>query len=211
VTCSNTGYTTTAQWFLIASAQTGFTEPKSCNCNKAPVCAQKNANSPTCSLCNLLCTSPGLGAGGARQNVFASAAFCPPAATTVAQIWDCFEQAACNGATAKGDICVFGPAGAATAPCPTCPRGSKKGLLGLLGLLGLIPLLLCSSLLCLLLFCIRRNKKERDVHFATFDAGAPQVVAPVCHDFPVAHQTQTVHHATYVGPQHCAVPSGFGY
>jgi len=54
--------------------------------------------------------------------------------------------------------------------CPHKHKNSPKGLLGLLGLLGLIPLCIC----CLLLLCcfIRRKRREGDVHFATFDAGA---------------------------------------
>lgn len=77
--------------------------------------------------------------------------------------------------------------------CPECDGGSKKGLLGLLGLLGIIPLVLCSLLCCLCLLCIRRRKTEGDVHFATFDAGAP-----ACAEIPV--HTATVHTATHVGP-----------
>jgi hypothetical protein len=209
IVCSNDPLVVPANsWFLIANLFP-HSVPRSCNCNKDPVCVKRNAFSPICSKCYL--TPCNGGGSGQRQNVFASAAYCPAGTVTVAQMNDCFRQGACDGAIGAGSLCVYGPVGAGTATCPTCPDGSKKGLLGLLGLLGLIPLLLCSSLLCLLIFCIRRNKKERDVHFATFDAGAPQVVAPVCAEFPVAHQTQTVHHATYVGPQHCAVPSGFGY
>jgi len=70
----------------------------------------------------------------------------------------------------------------------SCSSGSSspKGLLGLLGLLGIIPCCLC--LLSLLLCCLRRKKREGDVHFATFDAGAScapacapvSVCAPVC-------------------------------
>jgi len=69
-----------------------------------------------------------------------------------------------------------------------CPSSSSspKGLLGLLGLLGIIPCCLC--LLSLLLCFLRRKKREGDVHFATFDAGAScapacaptSVCAPVC-------------------------------
>lgn len=58
--------------------------------------------------------------------------------------------------------------------CSLSSSSSKKGLLGLLGLLGLIPLILCCCLL--LLCCLRKRKAGPDVHFATFDAGAPAML-----------------------------------
>eukprot|EP01007_Sphenomonas_quadrangularis_P003396 NODE_664_length_1259_cov_864.961157_g527_i0.p1 GENE.NODE_664_length_1259_cov_864.961157_g527_i0~~NODE_664_length_1259_cov_864.961157_g527_i0.p1 ORF type:complete len:196 (+),score=75.26 NODE_664_length_1259_cov_864.961157_g527_i0:459-1046(+) len=73
------------------------------------------------------------------------------------------------------------------------PKGSPKGLLGLLGLLGLIPLLLC--LLCLCLLLLRRKKRERDVHFATFDA-APAPAGLVAPPLP----------PPMMGPPICAAP-----
>jgi len=121
---------------------------------------------------------------------------------TTAQQTACFQNAACAGFPLG--ICTTNNGGVLTnITCPTCP-GSKKGLLGLLGLLGLIPLFLClllSSLCCL----IRRKKKAQDVHFATFDAGAPSVVMHASP--PVA--VETMHHATFAGAPHMH-PGGFG-
>jgi hypothetical protein len=182
-----------AQWFVLAS-QFSYSIPGFCGCTSNPVCPTDGTIK--CSQCYLSCTQRREDA--ARQATVAAAVFCP-LAVTIDEMLACFTAGACAGAIQPGDTCVYGPIGAGINPCPTCPKGSKKGLLGLLGLLGLIPLLLCALLCCLLLLCIRRKKMERDVHFATFDAGAPPLVAaPHCHEVP----THSVHHATYVGAPH---------
>merc|ERR1711916_164499 len=93
--------------------------------------------------------------------------------------------------------CTNAIAGTGALPCPSCSKKSKKGLLGPLGLLGLIPLLLCSSLLCCLLWfcCIRKTKTENDVHFATYDQ---PMAAPVA----MATHCEPVHHTAAAGPVH---------
>merc|ERR1711916_418877 len=119
---------------------------------------------------------------------------------TTAAIWECFEIAACAGLIQPTDQCTNNVA-AVTVSCPFCPgKKSKKGLLGLLGLLGLIPLLLCSSLLCCLLWfcCIRKTKTENDVHFATYDQPMAPPMAVATHCEPV--QYTTVHHTATAGP-----------
>ena len=144
-----------------------------------------------------------------RQSVSAAAVFCDASTATIAEMRACFEAGACAGAIQPGDTCVYGPFGSGVSPCPECPEGSKKGLLGLLGLLGLIPLILCLLCCSLLLCLIRRKKKERDVHFATFDAGAPAVLAPCAEVAPIVLTHSQVHHATYVGAPHVATASGY--
>jgi len=101
----------------------------------------------------------------------------------------CFFLVKCDnvfGLSAALLDAIFGPNQCICVPtleigCPNCHR-SKKGLLGLLGLLGLIPLILC---LCLLfLCCIRRRKRQQDVHFATFDPAAANLAMPASHIAP---------------------------
>eukprot|EP01013_Petalomonas_cantuscygni_P007501 TRINITY_DN194_c0_g2_i1.p1 TRINITY_DN194_c0_g2~~TRINITY_DN194_c0_g2_i1.p1 ORF type:complete len:431 (+),score=100.34 TRINITY_DN194_c0_g2_i1:62-1294(+) len=190
----------------VAALGGAFSLPGACSCfdGDAITCPAENTNSPTCQNCVLACTLAPVAAARQVPYTASSGAICPDSVDTLTEATDCFEQAACAGAiNPDTDVCVFGgSADCNQGPCPECPSSSKKGLLGLLGLLGLIPLLLCSLLCSLLLCCIRRRKVERDVHFATFDAGAPAVAAPMCADIPVATHHQTVHHSTFVGPEH---------
>eukprot|EP01013_Petalomonas_cantuscygni_P007499 TRINITY_DN194_c0_g1_i1.p1 TRINITY_DN194_c0_g1~~TRINITY_DN194_c0_g1_i1.p1 ORF type:complete len:393 (+),score=104.58 TRINITY_DN194_c0_g1_i1:38-1216(+) len=203
--CSNSAADCPADQYLACATAIGgaFAVPTACNCDptQAIVCATENDNSPTCTGCSLSCT---LATATRRQNPYtaASGAICPSSADTIAEAHDCFEQAACAGAISKDThTCVYGgDLECNTDVCPECPSSSKKGLLGLLGLLGLIPLLLCSLLCSLLLCCIRRRKVERDVHFATFDAGAPSVAAPVCTEMPMmASCAPAPFQSTFVG------------
>lgn len=122
-------------------------------------------------------------------NGFPTQAQIAACSNAVAQAWACYVfnsghfSRTVQNSVANGDwrYTIPGVAGGADSVqtltptvCSIKSSSSKKGLLGLLGLLGLIPLILCCCLL--LLCCLRKRKAGPDVHFATFDAGAPAMI-----------------------------------
>jgi len=145
------------------------------------LCTSASTNSTTLGLVQLQCIACGQAA--ARQSSAFPAAYCQNQLTQ-AQCTSCYSAILCSNilglssgllsALSSGATCFC--VATASFGCPSC-GGSKKGLLGLLGLLGLIPLLLL--LLLLLLCCLRRRKRQQDVHFATFDPAAANLAVPM--------------------------------